>query len=457
MTAAGLLSSTAERFTRSAEATDSPISPNAGFAAWFAARSAAHSYTVERVPLTELPGWGFEPGTGDLRHTSGRFFGFTGVRVRTDRGDWEQPIIDQPEIGILGLVTRDFGGVPHFLVQAKMEPGNTNLVQLSTTVQATRGNYLRAHQGLPTPHLEHFLPPRPGRVLVDRIQAEHSQWFLGTHNRNMVVETDRSVPIGPDHRWLTLGQLWGLLGHDNLLNSETRTVLSCVPVAAPPANTGDPYRDALRRSLAGPGVDDDLLTWFNDGKGAMEPVARTCGLAEVGGWRLADGGIEHESGRHFRVVGVRVEAPTREVTRWSQPLIEPATPGLYGLLVQRFDGVLRILMHARADAGSSRFTEFGPTVQCCDLGDRPVPFRAEVVAEPGPGVVRHDSLQSEKGGRFLNAVNRYRVVELPADRPVPVPDGYRWLSLRQALDLMAQPDQVNIQARTLLTALLSTW
>lgn len=446
----------AERFTRSAEATDSPIAPNAEFAEWFAARSAAHSYVVERVPLAALPGWKFEAGTGDLRHTSGRFFGFTGVHVRTDRGEWDQPIIDQPEIGVLGLVAKDFGGVLHFLVQAKMEPGNHNLVQISTTVQATRGNYLRAHQGLPTPYLEHFLPPRRSQVLVDRIQAEHSQWFLRTHNRNIVVETDQAVPIGADYRWLTLGQLWGLLGQDNLLNSETRTVLSGIPVAPPRGETAVPYRDALRRSLAGPSLDRDLLSWFIDGKGALEPVARQCGLAEVAGWRRDDDRIARPDGRHFSVVGVRVEAPTREVTRWSQPLVEPAAEGLFGLLVQQDGGVLRLLMHARADAGSAQFTEFGPTVQCCVTGDRPVPFLADVLT-PAPGTVRHDSLQSEKGGRFLNAVNRYRVVELPADRPVALPDGYRWLSLRQALELTAQADQVNIQARTLLTALLSTW
>lgn len=446
----------AKRFTRSAEATDSPIAPNAEFAEWFATRAAAHSYVVERVPLTALPGWEFAKDTGDLRHTSGRFFGVTGVHVRTDRGEWDQPIIDQPEIGVLGLVAKDFGGVLHFLVQAKMEPGNRNLVQLSTTVQATRGNYLRAHQGLPTPHLEHFLPPRRSRVLVDRIQAEHSQWFLRTHNRNIVVETGQTLPIGPAYRWLTLGQLWGLLGHDNLLNSETRTVLACIPVAPARADTGDPYRDALRRSLAGPDVDGDLLSWFIDGKGALEPVARPCALADVTGWRCDDDRIARRDERHFSVVGARVEAPTREVARWSQPLIEPAAEGLFGLVVQRFDGVLRLLLHARADAGSAQFTEFGPTVQCCVTGDRPVPFLADV-AEAAPGSVRHDSLQSEKGGRFLNAVNHYRVVELPADRPVEVPEGYRWLSLRQALQLVAQPDQVNIQARTLLTALLSTW
>lgn len=60
---------------------------------------------------------------------------------------WDQPIINQPEVGYLGFIVKEFNGVLHFLMQAKIEPGNVNHVQLSPTIQATRSNYTQVHQG----------------------------------------------------------------------------------------------------------------------------------------------------------------------------------------------------------------------------------------------------------------------------------------------------------------------
>lgn len=74
------------------------------------------------------------------------FFSIDGIRIATnylDVSTWDQPIINQPEIGFLGFITKKIGGVVHFLAQAKIEPGNLNIVQLSPTLQATRSNLCR--------------------------------------------------------------------------------------------------------------------------------------------------------------------------------------------------------------------------------------------------------------------------------------------------------------------------
>src|SRR3954469_6494494 len=123
----------ARRFTLSALCPDSRVMPNVDFDAWFAARAAEHGSRVERVPFDRLDGWSFDEVTGDLVHHSGRFFAVAGLHVRTDRaraGEWTQPIIVQPEVGVLGILVREIDGVLHCLMQAKMEPGNVNLVQL---------------------------------------------------------------------------------------------------------------------------------------------------------------------------------------------------------------------------------------------------------------------------------------------------------------------------------------
>src|SRR6266545_2425525 len=117
----------------------------------------------ESVPLRDLASWRIDPSTGNIGHSSGRFFTMMGVKVRhrqeNSEIEWDQPIIDQPEVGILGILAKHVNGVLHFCLQAKEEPGNLNGVQLSPTVQATYSNYTGVHGGSIPPFLEFFLNP----------------------------------------------------------------------------------------------------------------------------------------------------------------------------------------------------------------------------------------------------------------------------------------------------------
>ena len=97
---------------------------------------------IEQIPLCELRDWKYRDDR--VRHDSGKFFSIDGIRIETNYRDvrtWDQPIINQPEIGFLGFIVKKIQGVYHFLMQAKIEPGNLNVVQLSPTLQATRSNY----------------------------------------------------------------------------------------------------------------------------------------------------------------------------------------------------------------------------------------------------------------------------------------------------------------------------
>lgn len=153
----------AERFARSAAVRQGVVRHTDEVHGWLEERRRAHRFRVERIPFAGLDGWSFDPGSGNLGHRSGKFFTVEGLRVTTstdgrDR-QWHQPIIRQPEVGILGILVKEFDGVPHFLMQAKMEPGNRNLLQLSPTVQATRSNYTKAHRGADVRYVEYFTDP----------------------------------------------------------------------------------------------------------------------------------------------------------------------------------------------------------------------------------------------------------------------------------------------------------
>jgi oxidase EvaA len=468
----------ARRFTASALVTDSARTPDSAFRAWFEERRNTHQYEVNRIPFAELVGWDFEPDTGNLVHSSGRFFSVEGIHVTTDAGaigSWMQPIINQPEIGVLGIVVKEFDGVLHCWLQAKMEPGNLNTVQLSPTVQATRSNYTAVHKGRAITHLEFFTGPRRGRVLVDSLQSEQGAWFLHKRNRNIVVEVTEELPDHPDFCWLTLGQIHRLMQEDNVLNMDLRTVLSTMPFTPPdgPRPGGAPgtgrrvrLRQALLRSMAAhaPSVHStgDVLSWLTDVKATHEFVRRSVPLRQVEGWERTDDEIRHEAGKHFTIIASRVHATSREVRSWTQPLLAPVEQGLAALVVRPFDGVLHALVQAKVEGGVLDVAELAPTVLClpvnyADLPADRQPRFLDLVRAAAPGQVVYDSVQSEEGGRFYHADNRYVIVAPGDEVPLQAPPGFSWLTVAQLTDLLAHGNYLNVQLRTLLAALHTCW
>ncbi|NJQ14058.1 NDP-hexose 2,3-dehydratase family protein [Streptomyces bohaiensis] len=442
-------SATRERLARSAAATGSP-----GLAAdvrdWLASRGRARPSRVRRIPLAALDGWRFEEDGGDLAHTSGRFFRVEGVRIDGGPhpfGDWQQPIIRQPEIGLLGILAKEFDGVLHFLMQAKMEPGNPNLLQLSPTVQATRSNYQRAHGGSAVRYLDHFTGDRPGRPLTDGLQSEHGSWFWQKSNRNVVVETDAEVAPDPDFRWFTLGELGALLHHDDLVNMDSRSVLACLPAPRP---GGTPRHTAV-----------EIASWLTGERARRRLLARPVPLRSVAGWTREESAVRHREDRWFRVVAVAVESESREVAGWTQPLFEPCGPGVTAFLVRRIGGVPHLLAQARAEPGLLHTVEIAPTVQYAPhnyahLPTAARPRHADLVAAATGPAVRYSALHSDEGGRFLDARTRCLFVSVDhlddpaADDPGP---GFCWLTPDQLGALTRQGHQVNVQARTLLSVL----
>ncbi|MGW7025060.1 NDP-hexose 2,3-dehydratase family protein [Streptomyces decoyicus] len=439
----------AERCARSAAVTEAGSwLRTAEVPGWMAERHASHRFAVRRIPFAALTGWSFAPGTGNLQHDSGRFFTVEGLQVSVGTGPfphWQQPIIKQPEVGILGILAKEFDGVLHFLMQAKMEPGNRNLLQLSPTVQATRSNYTKVHRGAAVRYLDHFLRPAPGSVVADVLQSEHGSWFFRKSNRNMIVETRDEVPVAEDFCWLTLGQIGRLLRRDNVVNMDARSVLACVPTVGAPGS-GAPYGDT------------DLLSWFTAERSRHTVGAERIPLDAVAGWRRGPDTIERPDGRYFRVVAVAVEAGSREVAGWSQPLIEPCGLGVTAFLTRRVRGVPQVLVHARVEGGFLDTVELGPTVQCVPgnhaalpPGDRP-PF-LDTVLTAGPGRIRYAAVHSEEGGRFLHAESRYLLVEAADDMPEELPPGFRWVTPGMLGALVRHGHYLNVQARSLLSLL----
>ncbi|TDD37573.1 NDP-hexose 2,3-dehydratase [Actinomadura sp. KC06] len=402
------------------------------FDEWWLHRRRSASFRVTRIPFERLDGWLFDSENGNLRHASGRFFAVKGMNVHgPGGGPWTAPVIHQPEVGILGILLREIDGEPHCLMQAKFEPGNVNGLQLSPTVQATRSNYTRVHKGKPVPFLDCFLRPR-GQVVADTLQSEQGAWFWRKYNRNMVVRIAGDVPRRKEFHWVPLRLLFRMLHSENLVNMDSRSVLSTLPVPRerprPEAVTAGQWLAAARHRCG----------W----RSSLIPLAQA---------RVTRSELE-VTGPGARVIAVQAEAGDREVTRWTQPLLAPDSPALAAFLLRRVEGVRQVLVRARPEPGLRRLVEIGPTVQSAPAqGGVNDPYLAAVLAARP----RFDAILSEEGGRFWHARTRYLIAEAGEDLSGRPPPDFRWLTPGQLSELVRSGGLVNVQARTLLACLLS--
>lgn len=185
--------------------------------AWYENEKEQCDMSYEFIPLQECEGWSIDENSGSLVHKSGEFFRVDGIKVHNSKdrevsGGWEQPILTQVGFdgGILGLIRKRFDGVPHYLVEAKSEPGNPGIVQISTTVQATFSNLKQAHGGSKTRYSEYFTHPdeNNAKLIFSRWMSEDGGRLLNKRNKSMIVETEEDINIEDTrYRWVTLYDL----------------------------------------------------------------------------------------------------------------------------------------------------------------------------------------------------------------------------------------------------------
>ncbi|MCF8367094.1 MAG: NDP-hexose 2,3-dehydratase family protein [Bacteroidales bacterium] len=452
--------------------------PSENFPDWIKDKNNNVHVNISRLPFKDLRHWHFHPQTHNLVHESGKFFSIEGIHVRTNWGkvsEWEQPIINQPEVGFLGIITRKTDGILYFLMQAKIEPGNINVVQLSPTLQATRSNYSRVHNGKKPLFLEYFNGEKKVDILLDQLQSEQGARFLRKRNRNMIVELagDEKIQIPENFCWLTLGQIKAFLQYDNLVNMDTRTVISGIPFGKFPADVLDFYdmlnfSDDQNKRETGLLVSmlegdrhlhdaDQIISWISRKKSMFDLEVERIPLNSVKNWIFEDDEIFHEKKKYFSVIGVNVEISNREIESWDQPIIKSAQEGIIAFIIKKIGGVYHFLVQAKLEAGNFDIVELAPTVQCLTgnyrkgLNDYDVMFLEEVLNAP-PESIWFSTSQSEEGGRFFREQNRNMIIEFGDEFPTEVPENYIWMTLSQMKEFIKYNNYLNIAARSLLAA-----
>lgn len=434
---------------------------------WIEEKNNSIKVNIKKINLAACAPWYYDADKGIITNQSQSFFSISGFQEFRGRELLlEQPIILQNEIGYLGTICRKINGVLNFLMQAKIEPGNVNKVQLSPTIQATRSNFTQKHGGKKPPYLDYFLNASQHKIVVDQIQSEQSSRFYKKRNRNIIILLDEDVEILPSHKWMTLGQIKTLMKLDNIVNMDTRTVLSCIPYLTDGFSAED--RDSLRMYFSDPALfesifgdrDESVLPeiyhYINNYKMFDDTETKLTPLHELKNWILEEDQISCSSGYSFKVAFCDIEIEGREVVHWTQPLFEAIGSATFGLIMCNVDGVRKFLVHATPEAGCFDKLELGPSVQLepdFDIEDANPVINLFFRFRDEPDCIIRDVMLSEEGGRFYHEQNHNVLMLVPYDQLKDLPEGYFLVDYR-TLNRLAQVNNcLNIQLRNLLSLL----
>jgi len=422
---------------------------------WIQSENARTRAILRRCPLSESSYWFYDTIESEITNKNQSFFSIKGIKgILSDGRVFEQPIILQNEVGYLGFIIKEIDGEIQLLMQAKIEPGNINNVQISPTIQATESNFTQKHGGRKPCYLEFFANSSHYLEVYDGEEPEQCSRFLGKKNRNVAIFVDEDIEVYPHFRWMSVGQIKFLATHfPNLVNMDTRTVLSCLP-----------FDMGLDEK------DNTSLSWFLRGEDETEYVfselARYRSFANnqtklvrldlLHDWILDDNGIRCRLDYPFEIQYYDIEIQGREVTHWSQPLAVARGQAVFGMFVVDCCGKSFFLIRIKEEIGCSEVAFFGPTVQMepTELASKKLDsieslFFDNLYNKKG---VLVDTVLSEEGGRFYHEENRNVLLfTSKQDLPNQLPDGYFLANYRTLRQLIAKYHCLNIQLRDLIS------
>jgi oxidase EvaA len=284
------------------------------------------------------------------------------------------------------------------------------------------------------------------------------------------LEDDYPVPDDKDFFWLTLGQLRELHKVPNLVHLDCRSIIGGMPFAIP-AETNNPCtistgNMATITSLHCNDSDAfhsqrDLMSWFTKEKMKNIKHTKLVSIGEAKDWTFDGISIKNDSGRFFDIIGVNVHSPSREVTSWSQPLIQCADGGIIGLIAQAHNGVLHFLIHARFEAGFIDSVELASTVQFTPKNyetptNNQTPRFIDYFEKDTEYEMLVDTFLSNEGGRFFKSQNHHMVVKIPDSEHIVVPESYAWMTLSQLYYFGSMELTLNVELRSLIFCLTFT-
>ena len=390
---------------------------------------------VEKKDLFKLIKWIYNKR--EIYHKSKKFFKITGIRIKTNfykKKNWDQPIIVQNEIGILGIIKNI--RTNKYLLQAKVEPGNINKIQISPTVQATKSNYSRIHGGKKIPFLEYFQKKNKNLSL----QTEQAFRYYNKKNSNIITYVSKKFDLDERFRWFSKIEIYNLLKEKNFINMDTLSVFSSF---IKKKKIDFPLNNKKK-----------IIDWKKSLNKKYYLKNKIISLNSIKDWNLTKKKIFHQTNNYFSVIGIKVKTNKREITEWSQPIIMGSKMAFVGYLIKKFRNtnhyLCRYILKPGSKVGTLTCTVNTSKLKNYKKNKDLTSFQKNLISKYfiNSKNIIYDNILSDEGGRFYHSQIKYMACKLNKSQNIKLPARYIWLSQNQIIDLINK-QEIDIEARLL--------
>ena len=405
---------------------------------WLSKQKSLHKLNVEIIDLNAISNWKFTKKS--IHHNSNRFFKIVGLKILSNfyKKNWEQPIIVQNEIGILGIIKNK--KKKKYLLQAKVEPGNINKLQIAPTVQATKSNYNRLHGVHKVPYINYFLKYKNLNIFN---QSEQGFRYLYKFNSNILIEIKKKIKKKKEFYWFTKKQIKELIKEKNLINMDTISVLSSFILKLKVNNSIN--------------SDKTIYDWIKKNDNIYFIRTKIVDLSNLKEWSIKLKKIIHKKNKHFSIIGINVKTNKREVNNWSQPILEGKKVAFAGFVKTNINNTNHYLCRYIIKPGLKK-SSIGCTVNNSDISilnknvnldntDKKF-IKKYFFSKKNKKNIIYDNILSDEGGRFYKCQIRYMISLFDFKDILDIPKNYMFLSHNQIVE-MIKNKRLDIESRLL--------
>ena len=334
---------------------------------------------------------------------------------------------------------------------------------MSPTLQATKSNCLRLHRGKKPLYLEYFQNVAKEDIIIDKLQSEIGCRFRKKRNRNIIINVKEKIAVKDGFKWMTLKDLKRLMLIDNLVNMDTKSVLSNIifdykSIDEKLFDRFSQEKSYIRNSLFGLGQEinslDEILNYITYIRCKYSLSIKKIRLDEMREWVLSKKEIKRIDNKYFKVIGIEASIANREQLSWQQPMIENINKGLFSLIGKKINNVFHIIVQAKIECGNRDIIELAPSVQISsginnDTKSDQTKFLQYTLSSDKKTII-FSSSQSDEGGRFYHNQNKYTFILADNEFNEDLPEGYMWITLNQLTMLNRFDGYVNNHLRNFL-------
>ena len=405
---------------------------------WLKKQKKNHKLKIKVIKLKDIDKWKID--NSKIYHKTKNFFKIVGIKVLTNfnKKNWDQPMIVQNEVGILGIIKNT--KTNKYLLQSKVEPGNINKLQLAPTVQATKSNYSRVHGGKKVPYINYFLK---SKKTIPSLQSEQGFRYLNKFNSNILLKTSKFIEIKPEFYWFNKNEIKELIKIRNIINMDTLSVFSSFMTKV----KKDYPINSIRK----------IYDWVKINNKKFFMKTKIVDLIKLKDWTYNSTKIEHKKKKHFSIIGINASTNKREIKNWSQPIIKGKEMAFAGFIKAKFNNIEHYLCRYILKPGL-KSGGISCTVNTSDINNysknhtlnsnEKYFIKKYFFSQYSKKNIIYDNTLSDEGGRFYQCQIRYMISKLLYPDSIKIPNNYIWVSHNQIVD-MIRDQKLDIEARLL--------